>query len=94
MSEPIREGDLVQVKFPAECCGGGAPVGMIRGVLAIKRFITGRCSSCYEIITHDVCAELEGDAPWMTYHIPLYRLRRIPPLSELETQHTENEVTA
>lgn len=80
MAEPISVGDLVVVV--GSHCGGSA-LGIIRTVVGIKMAYAGMCGRCGFRQVHGTVAELDGPAPWATWHIPLRWLRRIPPLSDL-----------
>ena len=92
MNEPIKEGDLVQVVKPSECIGGDDGLGHIFQAGKIERGenIPGNCSYCGKP------GHVGGPGTWDgpvqengSYWWPLRRLRRIPPLSELEEIRTE-----
>jgi hypothetical protein len=87
MNEPISVGDLVQVvRWP--CCGRGN-LGMIFTVGVIDNNLF-RC-------TPDGCGkEHKGPNAALRGKIaaPLAWLKRIPPLSELEGEKRDEEITA
>lgn len=90
MSEPIKVGDLVQVWRGKPCCGWYGRLGEIYVVIAFR--ITGdeRCSQC-GTPANGVTNALgwEHDAGYS-----LYRLKKIPPLNELDDVKREEEVNA
>lgn len=91
MDKPIQVGDLVQVVMPARCCDA-----YLGHVFTVSQVILGGALSWY----CDVCKNggpsggaylySTGDG----YRVSNHRLKRIPPLSELETERTEDEVAA
>lgn len=86
--EPIRVWDLVQVV--KTCCDARVDK-LIYTVTHFRKYDhpTMNCSLCgKEFPTETLGCPSDGNAH------PLSWLRRIPPLSELETQHTDSEVTA
>lgn len=87
MSGLIEVGDLVRVATAASCCGNNAAIGKIFIVEAIGKVMT-RCARCKKLAVV-VCALLAGHCA-----VPVTRLRRIPPLSELESQDTHEEIPA
>jgi hypothetical protein len=93
MSErPIQVGDLVQV-VRSNGCTCGAPqksLGRVFRVSAIKTYLAGsKCSDCKRDLTDRpyVCASDDGRRE---YGLP--RLKRIPPLDELEGVRTEDKI--
>ena len=87
-AEQIRIGDLVQVV--KTCCDARIDK-LIYTVTHFRTYDhpTMDCSFCLkEFPTETLGCPSDGHAH------PLSWLRRIPPLSELETQHTGNEATA
>lgn len=87
MNRPIQVGDLVQVVKPMHCCGGTNDLGR---VFVVHEFYTDGsfCSNCGtpsngELILFDSVGE-DGAHP--------HRLKRIPPLEELEGQRTEEKL--
>ena len=100
MSEPIKVGDLVAVVKPgrARCCDGG--LGAIFTVTSIGKPLRSNggtgwsCSFCgrsgnFTAPDTDAVAEgLEG-----VTGIPVRRLKRIPPLSELEGERTQEDIS-
>jgi hypothetical protein len=83
---PIQVGDLVLVVKPAPCCGVQNSFGPYK-VLAIDVSV-GICGGCF------------GDSEWNVprarlsngQNIPIVRLKRIPPLSELEGERTDEQI--
>lgn len=92
MSEPIKVGDLVMVVKPPPC-GCTRTVGWIFTVQSFGRW-TGYCNSCKSGYPISVMAE--SGIPWVlnTYAFSLDRLKRIPPLSELDDVKQDEEITA
>lgn len=90
MDKPISVGDLVQVVKPP-LCGCPATVGMTRTVLAIKT-VRACCPTCRAISGEARRAVLDGPAPWSKWVIALERLKRIPPLDELEGVKDERDL--
>lgn len=87
---PIQAGDLVVVVKVKECCGGGK-LGNIFRVGYVGPSPTGnlRCVTCKTIFPVDVMATEVGFSPSKD-GTPIHRLKRIPPLDELEsTKDTE-----
>ena len=83
MSEPIKVGDLVQVVRP-QICGCNHSMGSI----FIVDHIEGGpniCSGCGRKFA-DVLDAWQKGAQWAA---GVHSLKRIPPLSELEGQRTE-----
>lgn len=74
--EVISVGDLVMVTKPAPCCNSIGDIGVI---FKVNSIITnnGKCSYCGKKDESDVA--LSSDSMFR-----LVRLKRIPPLSELE----------
>ena len=84
---PIRPGDLVMVVKPTPCCGGARRVGKLF-VAGKIRNIYGICPQCgvseYRLSTYNERGRWDV----------LTRLKRIPPLSELEGEKRDEEITA
>lgn len=79
MSEPIKVGDLVVVVRPQVCCGSTKRLGAI----FTAEYITGGanyCANCETKFSNSVDAWQRG----MEWSMPVDRLKRIPPLNELE----------
>ena len=83
MSEQISVGDLVVIVRASHCCGRDKTLGRIFTVEAISS-TNYQCRRCKVITEASLCAWRDG---WV---VPLSRLKRIPPLAELE-QTTEQE---
>jgi hypothetical protein len=100
MSEPIKVGDLVVVVRSAAHnpnCG----LGHVFTVTAIReragRQPSGkykaRCSFCgWKGTRGQGAACLVADGSQIANGIPLGRLKRIPPLGDLESQHTQEDI--
>lgn len=88
MSEPIKAGDLVVVVRGAECCGTSKTVGAVLTVKGPAMHKTQRCGRCGDRrLTEDDLRLSNG------YTYKPYRLKRIPPLSELEGEKRDEELT-
>lgn len=86
MDKPISVGDLVQVIKPRPCCGLPDTLGRILTVTRVaKKFL--RCTSCGER-RPNVNAFLLSDN--LSYEA--LRLKRIPPLSELESEKNDSKL--
>ena len=86
MDKPISVGDLVQVVKPRVCCGDASGLGK---VFKVGGFHTGSfCMAC-GIVAVDV-AEIAGDFR----SCEISRLKRIPPLEELDDLKRDEEITA
>ena len=81
---PIQVGDLVQVVRPLGCCPS-ISIGWIFIVQKIETY-TVHCQVCKTVFKEGPLA-YSGD-----YYIPLWRLKRIPPLLELEGVLAQNEI--
>ena len=87
MSEPIKPGDLVVVIRGSECCGTAQTVGYIGRVISGARYPITRCPVCQT--THPSTNEwllLSNDMVYTTR-----RLKRIPPLGELEGEKQKED---
>ena len=91
MSEPIKEGDLVVVVKPTQCCGNTRPLGMIFRVKAIKpsRKAGMYCIYCLTTAPCYVVAWLPNDKV-----IEVDRIKRIPDFPELADERHDEEITA
>jgi hypothetical protein len=86
MSEPIKAGDLVIVIRGQHCCGGtGRSLGKIRSVTEIRHGMM-RCRECNARHERTYARTSVGKS----YDIS--RLKRIPPLSELEGERTKEDL--
>ena len=83
MSEPIKVGDLVAVVKPSVCCGNTNRVGYVFAVRKIDP-APGWCLYCHSTLP----SEYGSDEGWYSGT----RLKRIPPLSELEGQPTQEDI--
>lgn len=81
--KPIQVGDLVQVVRPTLCCGQTKAIGMIYQVVSFNSMKSYKCDSCGGITNLLVADRGFG------WGANVCRLKRIPPLSELESRRTE-----
>ena len=88
MSEPIKVGDLVMV-FKPNHCGCSRSVGLVFRVKYIDR--SKRSNWCVHC-GHNYAAEDQANDG--EFGAQLWRLKRIPPLSELESEKREDELHA
>ena len=84
VSEPISVGDLVVVVKPTLCCGNPSRLGRTFVVKKIE-FGPNRCHWCHTAIEDSDA--FDGELWWTPR-----RLKRIPPLSELEGQPTQEDM--
>ena len=88
MSEPIKVGDMVVVVRGMPCCGHSTPMqGHIFRVAQIRERTMTRFPCLYCAAESDNPAALGGEKP-----VDLCRLKRIPPLSELEGERTQEDL--
>lgn len=91
MGEPIKEGDLVQVIRPTPCCGSTIGLGVVYTALAVGN-VEQQCDCCGEILHTGLVVAFFSKHPergtLMHGHM-IERLKRIPPLSELEGEKQE-----
>lgn len=83
---PIQVGDLVQVVLPTPCCG---KLGKLYGTMfTVSGFRTsyGRCAQC-NLPGPRLVAEGHSNRTFS-----VVRLKRIPPLSELEGERTQEKL--
>lgn len=78
---PIQVGDLVQVIKPSLCCNNITYLGDIFVVSAMEKKSSRRCLNCGK--KYEPTIVVEGHQSGIGAF--LYRLKRIPPLSELES---------
>ena len=87
--KPISVGDMVQVVRPSTCVGGNDGIGHVFPVLSLRPAGEKRlCAYCRQ--QHQSPASAEDVDHWW----PLTRLKRIPPLDELESEKRDEEITA
>ena len=79
----LRVGDIAYVYRNKPCCGKGR-VGFVFEIEAIAK-VFGFCMDCRRSDTH-WCAKVKGE---QKFWIDLNLIKRIPPLSELPSVHTE-----
>jgi hypothetical protein len=89
MSEPIKPGDLVMVVRPSEC-GCRSSFGRTFRVSQVWHDITDiPCPQCGVLVRETSFAFMDTDEAG-----ELFRLKRIPPLSELDDVKNNEEITA
>lgn len=87
MSEPIKAGDLVQVVRGNRCCGYAADdIGKITVVASLRSSTAGECFKCGQLQGEDGAIAVTAAGDFF-----VWKLRRIPPLEELEGHITEEE---
>lgn len=93
MEKPISKGDLVQVVRPSTCTGDATEIGNIFRVVDIERgeVLKGMCFHCRKHHKDVGLWAMEDRGP--RYWWPFYRLKRIPPLEELEGVLAQREIT-
>ena len=84
-NRPISVGDLVMVVH--ECCPHESSLGEIQTVLSIEHD-RATCEWC-DCVTSGHHAHLSDAEDNDTFWLPLSWLKRIPPLSELESTKTD-----
>lgn len=88
LTERIQVGDLVQVVRARTCCNGGTPnLGHVFRVNSIGRRRTSTCPYCGGGIP-----EIMVLADFHMAGYAMDRLKRIPPLSELEGVKTDEPI--
>jgi hypothetical protein len=88
MSGAIGVGDLVAVVKPTPCCGNPTAVGWHFIVSGFRSNAPGQCMYCGDF-QHKMVAD---GHPECAFNID--RLKRIPPLDELERTKEEKEIDA
>ena len=89
MSEPIKVGDLVMLV--RECCPVDSAIGKIFSVAELRNH-SYWCHYCRWSAGQLSGARVNGQDSHCSY--PLSWLKRIPPLSELEGENRDEEITA
>ena len=87
MDKPIEAGDMVQVIRPISCCGADVAIGWTFIVTRIRASPRSRCRHCHQRFEGGLVAE---GHPVGVFDIP--RLKRIPPLSELEGEKQKEDL--
>lgn len=88
MTDRIAVGDLVQVVWPVPKCGCTHEMGIVFRVRTIRAVSSMRCMRCNNIYV----GEARGATGYGSYEFDLRRLKRIPPLEELEGERTEENL--
>ena len=91
MSEPLQVGDLVMV-VRATRCGCTPAIRKVFTIGALSREWAGRCVTCGAISypTGTLTAYWKEEDGWLEVD----RLKRIPPLPELESEKRDEEIAA
>lgn len=89
MSEPIKVGDLVVVVGPGPCCNPLFSIGRVFQVFD-EAFEWTYCGTCLKRLSDG--ERVLGDGAGCYYRPN--RLKRIPPLSELDDVKRDEEITA
>ena len=88
MSEPIKAGDLAVIVRPSHC-GLVDSIGLVFRVTKVRQRLNSTCHGCGAKLPVGVwVAESESDA----FVTELTRLKRIPPLDELESHKQPEEL--
>lgn len=80
----IKAGDSVWIAEPTYCCGSTKALGRVFVVAEVRLADAIYCPSCRGYAPKALCATRGGNKV-----IELSRLRKIPPLSELERKTEE-----
>lgn len=81
MTTNIRVGDLVLVAKPTPCCGNTEHVGIIFTVSKLSRLNVRDCWYCSHRYVEPMAAIDENGDEYL-----ISRLRRIPPIADLEKE--------
>jgi hypothetical protein len=95
MSEPIQAGDLVQVvrDSPCECGKARSALGEIFSVIKVRMSRDLRCVGCKKPAPVQKIVATSGEMNGRSEMVyELWRLKRIPPLKELEGLRSEDEM--
>ena len=87
MNKPINVGDLVVVVLPLQCCDSKLHIGRIYQVSGF--FVNGYQCRQYGASVDNVLVALV-DGAFEGYAVSI--LKRIPPLSEVEGERTEENI--
>jgi hypothetical protein len=87
MADVISVGDLVVVVKAAPCCGYNGGVGKISTYIGTDD-LSIRCKNC-GLISNSKSTNLSNG-----YSYEFYRLKKIPPLTELETTEIKEDIPA
>lgn len=88
MSDPIKAGDWVVVVKPTMCCGNTTAIGWVFEVAEVALQKGMFCTHCNHRGEWDAARNDRWDG------FELSRLKRIPPLSELDDVNLQEEVHA
>jgi hypothetical protein len=87
----IKVGDLVVVVHPSKCIGGMDGLGHTFRATEV-RHIRGNWSCYYCLKRHNTNTHVVTDGDGVDW--AGYRLKKIPPLADLQTQRQTEEITA
>ena len=87
MIDQIATGDLVVVVEPSPCCGNLSSIGLVFKVQGVNSE-PSRCIFCGFVSSYRVAVKESGIV------CKISRLKKIPPLSELETIEIKEEIPA
>jgi hypothetical protein len=90
MNNYIRAGDLAIVIRPNHCCGNGRVGAIVRVLPDTDRLPAIRCVHCGLVEPHSAATTVRIHDGY----IWRFRLKRIPPLAELEEVSQGDEVSA
>jgi hypothetical protein len=88
MDKPISVGDLVMVIRGMLCCGGGSHIGEMFVVRDIYQYAGGHCELCKAPQSSGLAAAPDHTSGGQA----LFRLKRIPPLEELEGEKRDEKI--
>lgn len=86
MSNDIKAGDLVMVVKPTFCCGSGESLGNFYTVTGSPLYSLSRCAVCGFVTSTLNEVQLDDDEV-----CEVSRLKKIPPLSDLEDVTTHRQ---
>ena len=100
MNEPIKTGDLVVVVRPTPCCGHEIAMGSVYKAVFVGR-VQMECKCCGATLPAGTTIVAKSFRPntaipgsFLLFGHTAERLKRIPPLEELETEKNREELTA
>ncbi len=96
MSEPIKDGDLVQVIRPTPCCGSTVGMGSVYTAIWVGG-IEMQCLCCGDVFAATLVASEATQHPELGFQLHghlLGRVKRIPPFPELVDERHDEEITA
>lgn len=88
MSEPLKIGDWVVVAYDACCANPREALGKVFQIDRFIDFSNNPCASCGEIVPFVNAVPASG-----TFGYTSNRLKRLPPLAELEGEKRDEKLT-